>query len=142
MTKVAYIRQNTGCNNISLTAVFSGNPSNITIGNDSVIRDRCMIRFKHGKIAIGNNVVISHNVTLLAGEHNYSKKDVNILSQGMFEGETVIENDVWIGSNATVLSGVRIGKGAVIGSMSLVNRSVPDYEVWGGNPAKKLKSRC
>ena len=91
MVKVAQIRRCTGCEKISLTVVFSGNPNNIKIGTDSVVRDRCMIRFKHGKIVIGNNVVISHNVTLLAGEHNYSQKKITINNQGIFEAKLLLK---------------------------------------------------
>lgn len=54
---------------------------------------------------------------------------------------TIIGNDVWIGSNAIVKSGVRIGDGAVIGMGSVVTKSVGNYEIWAGNPAKLIKKR-
>ena len=52
-------------------------------------------------------------------------------------GNTVIGNDVWIGSEAMVMPGIKIGHGAVIGSRSLVTKDVEPYAIVGGNPAKK-----
>ena len=56
-------------------------------------------------------------------------------------GETIIGNDVWIGRDALVMPGVRIGHGAVVGARSVVTRDVPDYAVVGGNPAVHIKDR-
>ena len=55
--------------------------------------------------------------------------------------DVVIGNDVWIGMNATILPGVRIGDGAVIGANSLVTRDVPAYSIVAGNPAKIIRMR-
>ncbi len=56
-------------------------------------------------------------------------------------GDTVVGNDVWIGSEAMILAGVRIGHGAVIGSRALVTRDVEPYTVVGGNPARPIRKR-
>ncbi|WP_423982323.1 CatB-related O-acetyltransferase [Ilumatobacter sp.] len=56
-------------------------------------------------------------------------------------GDTVVGNDVWIGRNATVLPGVTIGTGAVIGANSVVSRDVEPYAIVAGNPAKKIRRR-
>jgi acetyltransferase-like isoleucine patch superfamily enzyme len=52
-----------------------------------------------------------------------------------------IGNDVWITNNVTLMGGVSVGDGAIIAMNSHVTRSIPPYEVWGGNPAKKIKDR-
>jgi len=57
------------------------------------------------------------------------------------KGDTVIENDVWIGYHAVIMPGVKIGNGAVVGSCSVVTKDVPDYAVVGGNPARIIKMR-
>ncbi len=57
------------------------------------------------------------------------------------KGNVVIGNDVWIGLNTTILSGISIGDGAIIGAESLVTKNVGPYEIWGGNPAKFIKKR-
>lgn len=56
-------------------------------------------------------------------------------------GDVLIGNDVWLGRNTTILSGVTIGDGAVIAANSTVVKSIVDYEVWGGNPSRKIKDR-
>ncbi|WP_417552251.1 type B chloramphenicol O-acetyltransferase [Marinomonas fungiae] len=56
-------------------------------------------------------------------------------------GDTVIGNDVWIGSEAMVMPGIKIGHGAVIGSRSLITKDVEPYAIVGGNPAKQIKKR-
>lgn len=56
-------------------------------------------------------------------------------------GDTVIGSDVWIGSEAMIMPGVRVGHGAVIGSRSVVTRDVAPYAIIGGNPAKPIKAR-
>ena len=57
------------------------------------------------------------------------------------KGDTVIGNDVWIGQNAVILPGVRIGDGAIIGANSVVGSSVDPYTVVAGNPARVLRKR-
>lgn len=56
-------------------------------------------------------------------------------------GDTVIGNDVWIGSEAMIMPGITIGDGAVIGSRALVTKNVAPYAIVGGNPAKEIKRR-
>ncbi len=57
------------------------------------------------------------------------------------KGDTVIENDVWIGYGATIMPGVHIGNGAIIGTNALVTKDVPDYAIVGGNPARLIRMR-
>lgn len=58
-----------------------------------------------------------------------------------YKGDTVIENDVWIGQNATILPGVHIGNGAIIGANSVVGSNVDPYTIVAGNPAKFIRRR-
>ncbi|MDR0625450.1 MAG: CatB-related O-acetyltransferase [Holosporales bacterium] len=57
------------------------------------------------------------------------------------KGDTVIDNDVWIGMNVTIMPGVHIGDGAIIGTSSLVTKDVEPYSIVGGNPAKLIRKR-
>ncbi|MBP5405356.1 MAG: Vat family streptogramin A O-acetyltransferase [Clostridia bacterium] len=57
------------------------------------------------------------------------------------KGDTVIGNDVWIGQNVTILPGVHVGDGAIIGANSVVSKDVPPYAVVGGNPIKLIRKR-
>ena len=72
-----------------------------------------------------------------------SEFDVFSKSQDGFQkaGDTVVGNDVWIGSEAMIMPGVQIGDGAVIGSRALVTKDVEPYSIVGGNPAKLIKKR-
>ena len=63
------------------------------------------------------------------------------LSTLPIKGDTVVGNDVWIGQNATILPGVHIGDGAIVGANSVVGRDVPPYTVVAGNPAKEIRRR-
>ena len=58
-----------------------------------------------------------------------------------YKGDTIVENDVWIGYAATIMPGVNIGNGAIIASKSVVTSDVPAYSLVGGNPAKVIKYR-
>jgi len=58
-----------------------------------------------------------------------------------YKGDTVIGNDVWIGYDALIMAGVKIGDGAIIGARSVVVRDVAPYEIMGGNPARPLRKR-
>ncbi|AMR31894.1 chloramphenicol acetyltransferase [Mucilaginibacter sp. PAMC 26640] len=58
-----------------------------------------------------------------------------------YKGDTVIGNDVWIGFDATIMPGIKIGDGAVIASNAVVTKDVPAYTIVGGNPARPIRKR-
>jgi acetyltransferase-like isoleucine patch superfamily enzyme len=129
-----------GCE-ISPKARFTGPDDAIEIGAGTVINAYCNIRFRSGRVAIGRNVLFAQNVTLLANTHRYKDRAAPILAQGVEVGDVTIGDDVWLGVNAVVMPGVRIGSGAVIGANAVVTRDVGAYEVWAGNPAVKINAR-
>ena len=93
-------------------------------------------------VTIGENVMIGQELLVYTHNHSMARTDIPMREQGMTEDKPVfIGNDVWIGSRVTILPGVHIGNGAVIGAGAVVTKDVPEYEIWGGNPARKLKSR-
>lgn len=61
--------------------------------------------------------------------------------QVVSKGDTIIGNDVWIGKGATIMPGIKIGDGAIIGTKSLVTKDVSPYTIVGGNPAKEIRKR-
>jgi acetyltransferase-like isoleucine patch superfamily enzyme len=91
-------------------------------------------------ISIGNDCLIASGCRFIDHDHGM-KPQWPMRSQSGPEQEIVIGNDVWIGCNAVVLKGVRIGDGAVVGAAALINRPVPPGEIWAGIPAKKIGSR-
>ena len=106
------------------------------------------------KITIGKFCSISSGVKFFMNGGNHNPK---LLSTYPFEtfyggfekdklgsvnkGNITIGNDVWIGFEAIIMSGVRIDDGAVIGARAVVTKNVPAYEIWGGNPANKIGDR-
>ena len=92
-----------------------------------------------GPVSIGDQVNIAQNVVLSGLNHNYELPDQPIISQGVKTAPIVIENDVWIGANSTILAGIQIGSHSVIAAGSVVTRSVPPYSVCAGNPARIIK---
>ena len=57
------------------------------------------------------------------------------------KGDIIVGNDVWIGAKATIMSGVKIGDGAIVGATATVTKDVPPYAIVAGNPAKIIKYR-
>lgn len=112
----------------------------LTIGNNCDIGSGTLIDCSN-RVEIGNDVIFSPNISIYTHLHNYEKKDVLIREQGESTAPVTIEDDVFIGKNATILMGVKIGKGAVIGAHSVVTKDIPEYAVFGGVPAKFIKYR-
>ena len=118
---------------------------NIKIGKNSSIGGRALILCTRAKLIIGNYVMIGPQVTIITGDHkiNAIGKYMADVSDSEKDPENdlpvVIEDDVWIGANSTILKGVTIGEGAVIGSGSLVTKDIPAWTIAIGHPAKVMK---
>ena len=93
------------------------------------------------RIDIGADVLIGDSVTIRDTGHIFADVDAPIISQGIDVRPVVIEDDVWIGHGATVLKGVRIGRGAVVAAGAVVTRNVEPYTVVGGVPARLIGRR-
>jgi virginiamycin A acetyltransferase len=119
-----------------------GGSGDVNIGQDCYVNPGCVLYSGNG-IELGNNVLLAPGVQLMATNHNWDRRDVPIRLQGFrpSKGGIVIEDDVWIGANSTVLDGARIGRGAIIAACSLVSGEVPPYEIWGGVPLRKISER-
>lgn len=117
-------------------------PLTIDTGNVS-FGDNCMINsdvkfIDMGGITIGNNVGISMGTILCSDNHPCNPLTLNEWVD--IKEPIVIEDDVWIGANCTILGNVTIGKGAIIGAGSVVTKNVPAGEVWAGNPARFIET--
>ncbi len=94
-----------------------------------------------GGLTIHNDVTIGAHVDILAEDHNFGDTDLPINQQGVVRRGIVIEEDCWIGNRATILDGVRIGRGSVIGAAAVVTRDIPEFSVAVGSPARVLRDR-
>lgn len=107
---------------------------NIHIGNHVTFNAGVTMQ-DQGGIFIGNNVLIGHHAVLATLNH-----DLNPEKRGdLHPAPIVIEDNVWIGSNATILAGVSIGEGAVVAAGAVVTKDVPARTVVAGVPAKVIK---
>ncbi len=122
------------CHISDFTHINADNGGVIEI-NKTFIGSGCVIA-SHQNITIKENCAIAENVVIRDQNHRYDLSDTLIAHQGYDTAPILIEENVWIGAKATILKGVFIGKNAVIGAMSLVNRDVAESTVAFGIPAK------
>lgn len=94
-----------------------------------------------GHVTIGCDVLIGPRVTIVPENHRFEQSTETIKSQGVERSRVYIEDDCWIGAGATILAGVRIGRGSVVAAGAVVARSFPPYSVVGGVPARRIKDR-
>jgi acetyltransferase-like isoleucine patch superfamily enzyme len=95
----------------------------------------------HRSVDIGDYVFISHEVVI--ADHEMAMPPIDDECKAGFagrDGDVIIEDDVWIGAQAIILGGVRIGAGAIIGAAALVNQDVPAYAIFAGNPGRVVGS--
>lgn len=101
-------------------------------------------------IYIGNNLLAARDVFIRGANHDYSFSELPFQKRGHcakkidYKGKLysiVIEDNVWIGRGATILSGAHIGKGCVIGAGAVVKECIPEYSIVIGNPAKVVSNR-
>lgn len=115
--------------------------SNISLGQNVIIRPETMLfADEYAEIKIDNNVMIGSGVHFYVNNHCFDKKDVPIIEQGYYPSESIlIKSGAWIGAKAIILPGVTIGKNSVIGAGAIVTKSIPDFCVAVGSPAKVVK---
>ena len=94
-----------------------------------------------GGIKIGDHVLIGQSVNLHSENHNFLNSELRIDQQGVSYQGIIIEDDVWIGAKVTILDGVRISTGAVIAAGAVVTKSIPEFAIAMGVPAKVTGSR-
>ena len=120
--------------------VYILNADNISFGSNVSIWPMTYIEGS-GIVIIGNDVSIAHSVTIMSEEHKYEKRDVPIKDQGKVFSPVIIEDNVWIGAKAIILSGVTIGAGSIVGAGAVVTKDVPRNSIVAGVPAKTIKTR-
>lgn len=113
-------------------AKFQGRLANLQVG-DQVSLGRCEIAL-HDKVTIGRCVVLNDGVVLLTASHGITDPQWKHKKKPIVIGEYV-----WIATNAIILPGVTIGRGAVVGAGAVVRENVPDYAVVTGNPSVVTK---
>jgi len=148
--------------NLIPQSVRISNPSKIQIGDNCMIDDNVYMQAHHlsegliigsntringnvhiqsySKVLIDANVLIAPFCHINSGNHGFDDKDVPIMYQDYKKGgEIHIGQGSWLGRNATILGGVRLGKNCVIATAAVVTKSFPDNSIVGGIPARIIK---
>lgn len=122
-------------------AQFSNVPGRLIIGDRSSIGFGSNVRAAGGTVRIGSGSAIAQNCVLIAANHVVRPGEPRF--QVRWEEERTgiqIGSNVWIGANCTILPGCVIGDDAVIAAGSVVRGTVPSGEMWGGVPARKIRT--
>ncbi|NND00752.1 MAG: acyltransferase [Gammaproteobacteria bacterium] len=112
----------------------------LTVGDNSNIGIMSYIGCGGG-VAIGDNVMMGPKVSIHSENHEFDDTEVDMKSQGVYRAGVVIEDDCWLGAGCRILSGVVLGKGAVVAAGAVVTGNVEPFTVVGGIPARLIKHR-
>lgn len=124
--------------NIEKGAWF-GRGEKLRIGNFSGLGVNCVI--PDGSV-LGNDVMMGPNCYIHGRNHAFDRVDIPMRLQGYTDGKpVVIEDDVWIGRDVTIMVGRHISKGSIIAANCVLTKDYPAYSIIGGNPGKVIKSR-
>lgn len=141
MLRTLYLRNVLGINigkgtSIHMGCFFAGN--NISIGCNTVIARNCQLdgRTENGFITIKDNVSISTDCCILSVTHLPNSHSFESVSK-----HVVIEDYVWVGAKGMILPGVRMGKGSILGAMSVATKSIENFSICVGSPAKEIGKR-
>ena len=112
----------------------------LNVGEGSSIGAYCWIGAS-GMVTIGAQVMLGPRVVIIPENHKFDDTQIRIKDQGVECGPVVIEDDCWIGTNATILAGVTIGAGSIVAAGAVVVRDVAPLSIVGGVPAKLIRKR-
>ena len=112
----------------------------LNIGERVIFGHHCTIGCKE-RIEIGDDCLLAEMVSIRDHDHNFERLDVPIRTQGATCAPVIIGRDVWLGAKVTVLKGVTIGDGAIVGANAVVTRDIPPRAIAVGIPARVVKMR-
>ena len=122
--------------------------SRFSIGYGTGFGNYCVVRGA-GSLKVGKYSAIGEGVRFITSNHDIDRLSMNYLVQDALAGtrfisekrDVIVGNDVWIGDGAIILPGVVVGDGAIVGAGAVVTKSVEDYTIVAGNPARILRKR-
>ena len=128
------------------TCKFTG-AQNVSAGTDVFFGCDMRILTTRAQVVVGNHIMFGPGVTIITGDHR-----IDVIGKYMIDvtdedkrpeddQEGIIEDDCWIGANATILKGVTVGRGSVVAAGAVMTKSCPPYSIVGGVPARVIKAR-
>lgn len=129
---------------VILSFPFSGHTKNIYMYENVGIGPYAHLSTPNAKIVFKGDTVVAEHLTIHTGNHarivgRYVSDITDNDKPEGYDHDVIVEKDVWIGSNVTILEGVHVGRGATIAAGAVVNKDVPPYSIVGGVPAKLIK---
>ena len=129
---------------IIIPPIFVLNPKNIFLGDNIGIGPQAYITALNAKFICKGNCSIAEGLTVHTGNHarivGLFVTDITEANKPLdYDKDVIVEEDVWIGCNVTLLSGVTIGRGSTVAAGAVVSKSMPPYCVCGGVPAKFIE---
>lgn len=113
----------------------------LVMGENAALNINVVVDADGGTVRIGAHATVGPGTVIRAANHRFDRLDTPIMFQGHEYGEVVIDDDVWIAANCTVVPGVHIGRGAVVGAGAVVTKDVEPYTVVAGVPARFIRRR-
>lgn len=125
---------------ISEGVILAPYGGSIFIDENVYVGPYCVL-YGHGGLTVGKNTLIASHTVIIPANHGFSQIDIPIRNHPLTKLGIRIGEDVWIGSGVRVLDGVSIGNGCVIGAGAVVTKSLEDYSVAVGVPARTISKR-
>jgi len=122
----------------SYIAAYAYVTDQVETGADCTLNPYAVVR---GRVRLGAGVRVGAHASILGFNHEYRDPGTPVFQQGITSAGVEVGDDVWIGSGALVLDGVRVGSHSIVAAGAVVTKNVPEYAIVGGNPARVLRSR-
>ena len=112
--------------------------ADITIGDNTHFAPYCIL---YGPLEVGNKCAVAAHTVFASIGHTYDQPNTPFVDLPAMAEKIVLEDNVWIGANASIIAGVRIGTGSIVGAGAVVTHDVEPYSIVGGVPARLIRRR-
>jgi acetyltransferase-like isoleucine patch superfamily enzyme len=120
--------------------ILSCKDGDIVLGDHTNLGFHCEV-FSGSRVTVGRHGLFAAYVYLVGGGHEFERADVAVIEQGRSSKGIALGDNVWLGTGAKVLDGVRLGSNVVVGANGVVNIDLPDGAIAAGVPARVLRTR-